>query len=356
VFFINCPLGVAVMAAIYFIKMPEREDKHNIKHSLKSFLGALDLPGFSIFCPSIVMMLLALEWGGVTFAWNSAIIIGLFCGSGVIFLMFIAWEYRVGDKAMIPLKLLRNRVVSLGFFLQILQYGCLFLISYYLPIWFQASKQASPINSGLMTLPSLISQIAVGLAVGWLVQRLGHITPFAVLACVATAVGSGLMTTFQPWTGPNLWIGYQILTGSGRGLASQMSLLAVQYNVPKDQVSIGTSLLTFAGTFGATMFIAIGQTAFANLLIPAIAQFAPGVDPQRVIDAGATNLRSVALGLDPYKIVLAYNQALTRMFFLGAGASAASLFFCVGWGDINIKKKKQETAAEKAKEKGEQNV
>jgi hypothetical protein len=163
------------------------------------------------------------------------------------------------------------------------------------------------------------------------------------------------MTTFQPWTGPNLWIGYQILTGSGRGLASQMSLLAVQYNVPKDQVSIGTSLLTFAGTFGATMFIAIGQTAFANLLIPAIAQFAPGVDPQRVIDAGATNLRNVAPGLDPYKIVLAYNQALTRMFFLGAGASAASLFFCLGWGDINIKKKKQEAAA-KSKEKGEQNV
>lgn len=334
------------MIAMYLIKLPVREDKQNIRHGWKAFLRALDLPGFAIFAPSIAMLLLALEWAGVTYAWSSATIIGLLVGSGVTFMFFLAWELYVGDKAMVPLSLFRLRVVSLGFVLQILQFGCLFLISYYLPIWFQTVKRVSPIDSGLMTLPSLLSQIICGIFTALLVQRLGHITPFAMAGCITTAIGAGLMTTFQPWTGANLWVGYQILVGSGRGLAGQMSLLAIQYSVPKSIVSLGTSLLTFSGTLGGALFVAIGQTAFANLLFPAIEHFAPGVDPQQIINAGATDTSGTVPNADPYDIVLAYNQALTQMFYIGAAASAASLFFCVGWGGINIKKKRED------KEKG----
>ena len=50
------------MSAVFFIPLPEHEDKQNIKHTcnVKDFLKALDLPGFAIFAPSVSMLLLAL--------------------------------------------------------------------------------------------------------------------------------------------------------------------------------------------------------------------------------------------------------------------------------------------------------
>ncbi|KAL9065886.1 MAG: hypothetical protein Q9161_007939 [Pseudevernia consocians] len=49
---------------------------------VRSLHSDLDLVGFSIFAPALIMLLLALQWGGTTFAWNSSQIIGLFCGAG----------------------------------------------------------------------------------------------------------------------------------------------------------------------------------------------------------------------------------------------------------------------------------
>ena len=40
-----------------------------------------------------------------------------------------------------------------------LLFGCLQTAAYYLPIYFQTVKQASPMLSGVYTLPSMISQL-----------------------------------------------------------------------------------------------------------------------------------------------------------------------------------------------------
>ena len=68
------------------------------------------MPGF-LFAPTVIMLFLALEWGGTKYAWKSATVIGLFCGSFGNLLLFLAWKHRVGAEAMIPLHLLKNRIV-----------------------------------------------------------------------------------------------------------------------------------------------------------------------------------------------------------------------------------------------------
>lgn len=47
-------------------------------------------------------------------------------------------------------------------------------------------------------------------------------TPWAIFGSVLSAIGAGLMSTFRPSTGAGGWIGYQILTGMGRGSVMQM--------------------------------------------------------------------------------------------------------------------------------------
>lgn len=120
------------------------------------------------------MILMALQWGGVKYTWNSATIIGLLCGGAGTLVLFMAWEYRVGDSAMIPFSILRKTVVwcsclVIGFF-----FASLLVFSYYLPIYFQTVKGVSPTMSGVYMLPGVFSQIVTAILSGFL----GEISAF----------------------------------------------------------------------------------------------------------------------------------------------------------------------------------
>jgi len=106
-----------------------------------------------------MMMLLALGWGGVTYAWNSSIIIGLFCGGGAATILFLVWERHQGDVAMMPLGMLRKRIIYSAVIAATLSQESLLVITYYLPVWFQVVKDASPTMGGIYYLPSVGSMV-----------------------------------------------------------------------------------------------------------------------------------------------------------------------------------------------------
>lgn len=114
------------------------------------------------------MFLLALDWGGSQYPWNSAPIIGLFCGAGAVLLVFLAWEYHVGDDAMIPLSMVKRRAVWSSCLVIWFLFGAMMVYSYYLPMYFQAVKGASPLKSGIDVLPLIISQMLASIVSGGL--------------------------------------------------------------------------------------------------------------------------------------------------------------------------------------------
>jgi len=57
------------------------------------------------------MLWLAIDFGGNRWAWDSATIIGLLCGSVATFALFAAWNNHKGDRAMLPFSTLRLRIV-----------------------------------------------------------------------------------------------------------------------------------------------------------------------------------------------------------------------------------------------------
>jgi Fungal trichothecene efflux pump (TRI12) len=131
---------------------------------------SLDLTGFVLFASIAVMSLLALEWGGTKYPWNSAVIIGLFCGAGVTLCIFTAWEYRIGDDAMIPFSIVSKRIVWCSCLVLAFFGSSIFLFSYYLPLYFQAVKGASPALSGVYLLPGILTQIIAAAVSGLLGQ------------------------------------------------------------------------------------------------------------------------------------------------------------------------------------------
>lgn len=76
-----------------------------------------------------------------------------------------------------------------------------------------------------------------------------------------------------------------------------------------------------------------------------IHQLAPDVDPQTVIDAGATHFRDVVGKDDLTNVLLAYNHAITQTFNIAAASAAVAALAACGMGWINIKKVKAQRAA-----------
>jgi hypothetical protein len=114
------------------------------------------------------MFLLALEWGGNTYRWDSATVIGLFCGAAGTIVLFFIWESRIGDQAMIPLSMITRRIIASSCLAMLFSAACMITTSFYMAIYFQADKGVSPMLSGVYLLPSILSQMLFGIAAGGL--------------------------------------------------------------------------------------------------------------------------------------------------------------------------------------------
>ena len=124
----------------------------------------LDFIGFAIFAPAAIQLLLALEYGGNQYAWKSSVVIGLFCGAGATALVWMVWDYKKGDNALIPLPMLGKRIVWSSSLVYGFLMSQMFTTSYYLPIYFQGVKGVTPTLSGVYLLPMILAQLfsAVG--------------------------------------------------------------------------------------------------------------------------------------------------------------------------------------------------
>ena len=165
-FYINLPAGAIVAALLLAIRIPDRVVKQDKKSTLGQNLDRLDLSGAALFASMIVMVLLALQWGGQTHAWVSATILGLFGGAIGNLAIFLYWEAHRGSTAMIPLAMLGKRVVYSSCLTTFFQMGNQIVTTYYLALWFQIVKGATPTLSGVYLLPSVLSQMVFAIFSG----------------------------------------------------------------------------------------------------------------------------------------------------------------------------------------------
>jgi hypothetical protein len=134
------------------------------------------------------------------------------------------------------------------------------------------------------------------------------------MGCALSAIGAGLLVTLTPNSSAAMWAGFQILTGIGRGLTMQQGITAIQAAVPPAMLPIGSAFVMFIQLLGGTLFISFGETLFTNQLRTGLAHFAPTVDAEKILAVGATAFRTVVTPSQVPGVVLAYNQALTRIF------------------------------------------
>lgn len=108
--------------------------------TLRQKLARLDLPGTLLMIPAITSLLLALQWGGIRYGWSSGPIVALLTTFGVLLILFAMLQYKRGEQATIPLRLLKNRNMLAGAWFQACCDGTLAVTEYYLAIYFQGVR------------------------------------------------------------------------------------------------------------------------------------------------------------------------------------------------------------------------
>lgn len=337
-FYINLPVGaVTVVILLFILKTPPPQ---NANLTFKEQIALLDTIGTSTFVACVTCLLLALQWGGSTYAWNDGRIIALLVLFGVLLIAFVVVQVRKKDGTLPP-RIIKQRSIAAGLLFATCLGGTMFLIVYYLPLWFQAVKVnssfrkqnllllsdlrykgATAVKSGIMTIPFVLALVIGSIFAGGCTQRFGYYAPFMIAGAVIVPIAAGLFTTFHTDTGHAKWIGYQVLIGFGIGLGMQQSAMAAQTCLPKIDVPTGVSLMIFGQQFGGAVFVSVGQNILSSRLISRLAAAKiPGLDPGIVVNAGATNIRSVVRPEYLNAVLQAYNQAVTTVFDVAVGTA-----------------------------------
>ena len=134
-FYINLPLGGATAAGIIICLRLKAKKKKTVRQSWLRTFKNLDPIGTLVFVPAIVCLLLALQWGGVNYAWSDPRIIALFVVFGVVIICFVVLQYFLKEDATVPARIAAQRSIMFASFFALCASGSFFIIIIYIPMW-----------------------------------------------------------------------------------------------------------------------------------------------------------------------------------------------------------------------------
>jgi hypothetical protein len=361
-FYINLPFGaITIVAVFFFFKPPERRALSRIPFIERAL--RIDWLGLLFLAPSVICLLLALQWGGATYPWSDGRVIALFVVFGVLFLVFAAIEYKRGEAATVPPRLITQRTVAAGSWYAFCNGAAFLIIIIYIPLWHQVVHGVSAVGSGIRLLPLVIGLVLMVILTGALVTIMGYCkfflaprlpfatcandrwpdVPFMILSSIIAPIGEGLLTTFTVNTSFSEWFGYQALAGIGVGLGMQQPMLAVQAALPVADVPVATSIIIFMQTLGGAIFLSVGQSVFQTRLVGNLARVVPPAlfDPSEILQIGATDMRTRVPPAILPAVLVAFNDALTRAWTVSVCMSCLTVFgsLAMEWRSVKEKSK-----------------
>ena len=258
-FLINIPVcGLSFLVLVLFL------DLHNPRTKLSDGLKAIDWFGTVSILAVILLLLLGLDFGGVTFAWDSPTIICMIVFGTLLIGFFLFAEKRLARYPLLDLKIFKewsnNAVILIAATHSMAITGS----EYYLPLYFQSAKQASPIKSGVLILPMMIVASLCDVSVGVVIHQTGRYREIIWAGTTFLTLGTGLYIMLGIDTSLAQTIGFEIIGGLGLSLLLSTPMLAIQNNVSQADAAVGSSTLRFLRGIASSLSIVLGGIVFQD--------------------------------------------------------------------------------------------
>lgn len=254
VFYINVPIGLISLALIIPLY------KESLAHSKER----IDWGGAFALVGAVVCLMFALELGGEKYAWNSAVIIGLFAAFAVLFVAFLMVERKV-QEPIVSFEMFNNRLFASSCLLALL-YGSVFIVAtVYIPIYVQGVFGGTATNSGLILMPMMIGSVVGSMLGGTLTSKLSYRT-IMMISVVCFIGGVIALSTLTGSSSRSLLTLYSILTGFGVGFSFSVLSMASVHSFDMRQRGAATSTNSFLRSLGMTLGITIFGIVQRNLM------------------------------------------------------------------------------------------
>ena len=311
IFYINLPVGLAALVVTSAVlKMPVVRRQHKI-----DYLGAATIVG------AVTCLLLYLDWRGNAYGWTEGVAMVLLGGAVALAAGFVAIERRAAEP-IIPLRLFRNRIFSVGNAFAFLAGIAMFGTIIFLPVYLQTVKGFSPTQSGLALLPAIVGIFSTSITSGQLISRTGRYKIYPVIGAVTMTVGLLALSRLDVDTPFWQLAIFEYLFGAGLGFTMQTIVTAVQNSVNRRDMGSATSSITFfrqmGGSIGAALFGAVLSSRLAHYLAEQLARagISPGAGGPNV---DANNVQAIQHLAEPVRSVVlgAFTNALDDVFLVG---------------------------------------
>jgi hypothetical protein len=288
------------------------------KTPLIAGLCAIDWTGTVTIIGGTVMLLFGLEFGGVSHPWDSPTVICLIIFGIVTIGLFMVNEWKFAKYPIVPMRIFKDPS-NIAVFLLCAVHAFVFISgSYYLPLYFQTVLLASPILSGVYTLPFVLALSFSSAGVGAIIRKTGRYIELIQFGVVFMTLGFGLFIDLKPYASWPRIIIFQIIAGIGVGPNFQSPLIALQSNIKTADMATATATFGFVRQLSTSMSVVLGGVVYQNFLhrrVPAIVA-ALGPDVAASFSGSFSNSnRGVlkALPTEQRQVVLdAYTYALSR--------------------------------------------
>lgn len=209
-FWINAPIGGLAIMILLIILPAYPPPKTHVGESFMQRVTQFDPMGTSLLLPGLVLILLALQWGGNGYAWGSTqVVVSLVLGL-LLLVAFAISQLWAGDNGTVPPRILSQRSIAAGAVVSLTFGSALIILTFYLPIWFQAIEGQSAFRAGIRLLPYFLGTVTFVIGSGFVVSKIGYYTPVLIAGTALMVVGCGLLTTFKVDTNNGEWIGYEV--------------------------------------------------------------------------------------------------------------------------------------------------
>jgi EmrB/QacA subfamily drug resistance transporter len=250
IFYVNVPIGLAAFYVVWRnLALPRKRTEHRI-----DYLGAALLS--STVVPFLLLAEKGPDWG-----WTSGTSLTMIAIGFVSLGLFIPRQSRLGEDAILPLRIFRDKVFSVvsvvATLVGMVMFGGLVLM----PLYLQIVRGESPTRAGLMLTPFMLGLMGSSLVTGRVMQRTGRYKIFPIFGTAILFFGMLLFSTLKVDT--PIWqaMVYMVVVGIGLGLTMQMLVISVQNSLPPQDMGLSTSAVTFfrsmGGTLGAAVALAV---------------------------------------------------------------------------------------------------
>lgn len=210
------------------------------------------------------MFLLGLQYGGVTRPWISAIVLCLIILGAFCLVVLVLVEWRVAKYPPMQLDIFKSRFNAALLVLTFL-HGFTFIAAfYYLPLYFQVSRAASALLSGVYLLPAAIPTGLAAFAKGAFIGITGNYLIPIYVGVTFMTLGFGLFINLHADSSWAKIIIYQIIAGIGMGSLLQPPLVALQAGIKQRDIASSTATSNFLRLIAESISLVVGQVIFQN--------------------------------------------------------------------------------------------